>query len=87
MFCVNILPYCLWKPARRNRYQKQYCIQNIYGYMGEPPASNYLKPELIKELVQYVNGIIVVIMDEKYSVTIPVEGETRLKENYIDKNL
>lgn len=55
--------------------------------MGEPPASNYLKPELIKKLVQYVNGIIVVIMDEKDSVTIPVEGEIRLKENYIDKNL
>ena len=26
---------------------------------GEPPASNYLKPELIKELVQSVNGTIV----------------------------
>lgn len=26
---------------------------------GEPPASNYLKPELIKDLVQFVNGTIV----------------------------
>lgn len=81
---------------------------------GEPPASNYLKPELIKELVQHVNGTIVecntayggsrpetemhyqvakdhgfteiadvVIMDEKDSVTIPVEGGTHLKENYV----
>jgi len=81
---------------------------------GEPPASNYLKPELIKELVQHVNGTIVecntayggsrsetemhyqvakdhgfteiadvVIMDEKDSVTIPVDGGTHLKENYV----
>ncbi len=26
---------------------------------GEPPASNYLRPELIKDLVQYVDGTIV----------------------------
>ena len=26
---------------------------------GEPPASNYLRPELIKDLVQHVNGVIV----------------------------
>lgn len=26
---------------------------------GEPPASNYLQPELIKDLVQLVNGTIV----------------------------
>lgn len=26
---------------------------------GEPPASNYLRPELIKELVQFLNGTIV----------------------------
>ena len=26
---------------------------------GEPPASNYLRPELIKDLVQYLNGTIV----------------------------
>ena len=81
---------------------------------GEPPASNYLRPELIKELVQHVKGTIVecntayggsrsetemhyqvakdhgfteiadvVIMDEKDSVTIPVEGGTHLKENYV----
>lgn len=81
---------------------------------GEPPASNYLHPELIKELVQHVKGTIVecntayggsrsetemhyqvakdhgfteiadvVIMDEKDSVTIPVEGGTHLKENYV----
>lgn len=81
---------------------------------GEPPASNYLDPNLIKELVQSVNGTIVecntayggsrsetamhyqvaedhgfteiadvVIMDEDGSATIPVEGGTHLKENYV----
>lgn len=81
---------------------------------GEPPASNYLAPELIKELVQHVDGTIVecntayggsrsetemhyqvaedhgftaiadvVIMDEEGSVAIPVEGGTRLTENYV----
>lgn len=81
---------------------------------GEPPASNYLDPELIKDLVQSVNGTIVecntayggsrtetamhyqvakdhgfndiaevVIMDEDGSTTIPVEGGTHLKENYV----
>ena len=81
---------------------------------GEPPASNYLDPNLIKELVQSVNGTIVecntayggsrsetamhyqvaedhgfteiadvVIMDEDGSSTIPVEGGTHLKENYV----
>lgn len=81
---------------------------------GEPPASNYLDPDLIKDLVQSVDGTIVecntayggsrsetemhyqvaedhgftqiadvVIMDEDGSVTIPVEGGTHLKENYV----
>lgn len=81
---------------------------------GEPPASNYLDPNLIKDLVQSVNGTIVecntayggsrsetamhyqvaedhgfteiadvVIMDEDGSATIPVEGGTHLKENYV----
>lgn len=81
---------------------------------GEPPASNYLDPDLIKDLVQSVNGTIVecntayggsrsetsmhyqvaedhgftkiadvVIMDEDGSVTIPVDGDTRLSENYV----
>lgn len=81
---------------------------------GEPPASNYLDPNLIKDLVQSVNGTIVecntayggsrtetamhyqvakdhgfteiadvVIMDEDGSTTIPVEGGTHLKENYV----
>ncbi len=81
---------------------------------GEPPASNYLDPDLIKELVQYVDGTIVecntayggsrsetemhyqvaedhgftaiadvVIMDEDGSTAIPVEGGTRLTENYV----
>lgn len=81
---------------------------------GEPPASNYLDPALIKDLVQSVNGTIVecntayggsrletamhyqvaedhgyteiadvVIMDEDGSTTIPVEGGTHLKENYV----
>lgn len=81
---------------------------------GEPPASNYLRPELIKDLVQSVNGTIVEcntayggsrsetamhyqvaedhgftdiaqfeIQDENGSMTLPVEGGTRLTENYV----
>lgn len=80
---------------------------------GEP-GSNYLDPDLIKDLVQYVNGTIVecntayegsrtetqmhyqvaqdhgftdiadfVIMDEDGSVSIPVEGGTRMTENLV----
>ena len=81
---------------------------------GEPPASNYLDPELIKELVQSVDGTIVEcntayegsrsetamhrqvaedhgftaiadvdIMDADGSLSIPVEGGTRLTENLV----
>lgn len=81
---------------------------------GEPPASNYLRPELIKSLVQKVNGTIVEcntayngsrasnamhkqvvkdhgfldiaqfdLLDEDGSMTIPVNGGTFLKENYV----
>ena len=81
---------------------------------GEPPASNYLRPELIQNLVQSVNGIIVEcntayggsraetamhyqvaedhgftaiadfqILDENGFMTLPVEGGTRLTENYV----
>lgn len=81
---------------------------------GEPPASNYLRPELIADLVQSVDGTIVEcntayggsrsetamhyqvaedhgftaiadvqIQDENGSMTIPVEGGTRLTENYV----
>ena len=81
---------------------------------GEPPASNYLRPELIQNLVQSVNGTIVEyntayggsraetamhyqvaedhgftaiadfqILDENGSMTLPVEGGTRLTENYV----
>lgn len=81
---------------------------------GEP-GSNYLDPDLIKDLVQYVNGTIVecntayegsrtetqmhyqvaedhgftdiadfVIMDEDGSVSIPVEGGTRMTENLVE---
>ncbi len=88
--------------------------QTVKLSTGEPPASNYLDPNLIKELVQSVNGTIVecntayggsrsetamhyqvaedhgfteiadvVIMDEDGSATIPVEGGTHLKENYV----
>ena len=80
---------------------------------GEP-GSNYLDPDLIKDLVQHVNGTIVecntayegsrtetqmhyqvaadhgytdiadfVIMDEDGSVSIPVEGGTRMTENLV----
>lgn len=81
---------------------------------GEPPASNYLRPELIADLVQSVNGTIVEcntayggsraetamhyqvaedhgftaiapfqIQDENGSMTLPVEGGTRLTKNYV----
>ena len=83
---------------------------------GEPPASNYLRPALIKNLVQLVNGTIVEcntaydgariktsdhyqvakdhgftdiapfqIQDEDGSMTLPVNGGKRLKENYVGK--
>lgn len=81
---------------------------------GEPPASNYLRPELIQDLVQSVNGTIVEcntayggsrsetamhyqvaedhgftaiadfqIQDENGSMSLPVEGGTRLSENFV----
>lgn len=81
---------------------------------GEPPASNYLDPALIADLVQSVDGTIVEcntayggsraetamhyqvaedhgftaiadfqIQDENGSTPIPVEGGTRLTENYV----
>ena len=81
---------------------------------GEPPASNYLRPELIADLVQSVDGTIVEcntayggsraetamhyqvaedhgftaiadfqIQDEEGSMVLPVEGGTRLTENYV----
>lgn len=84
---------------------------------GEPPASNYLRTELIGELVKSLNGTIVEcntayggarasaamhyqvakdhgytaiapvdIMDENGSLSLPVVGGTRLKENYVGAN-
>lgn len=81
---------------------------------GEPPASNYLRPELIGDLVKKLGGTIVEcntayggsraetamhyqvaedhgftkiakvqIQDENGSMTLPVEGGTVLKENYV----
>ena len=81
---------------------------------GEPPASNYLRPELIAGLVQSLVGTIVEcntayggsraetamhyqvaedhgftaiadfqILDEEGSMTLPVQGGTRLSENYV----
>ena len=81
---------------------------------GEPPASNYLRPELIAGLVQSLDGSIVEcntayggsraetamhyqvaedhgftaiadfqILDEGGSMTLPVQGGTRLSENYV----
>ena len=81
---------------------------------GEPPNSNYLKPALIKDLVQSVNGTIVEsntayggrrastavhkqvardhgfttianvdILDEDGSVSLPVRGGARLRENFV----
>ena len=81
---------------------------------GEPPASNYLRPELSAGLVQSLDGTIVEcntayggaraetamhyqvaedhgftaiadfqILDEDGSMTLPVQGGTRLSENYV----
>ena len=81
---------------------------------GEPPASNYLEPTLIENLVHKVNGTIVEcntayggkrsgtemhyqvakdhgfteiadfkILDEDGSMTLPVSGGSRLKNNYV----
>ena len=81
---------------------------------GEPPASNYLDPDLIADLVHLVDGTIVEcntayggqrsstamhyqvaedhgftqiadfqILDEDGSMTLPVEGGTRLTEDYV----
>lgn len=81
---------------------------------GEPPASNYLDPSLIADLVHQVDGTIVennttyggqrsstamhyqvaedhgftdianfVVLDENGSVSLPVEGGTRLTENLV----
>lgn len=81
---------------------------------GEPPASNYLDPNLIKNLVQLVDGTIVenntayggsrsetamhyqvaqdhgftdiadvVILDENGSMSLPVNGGSRLTENLV----
>jgi uncharacterized Fe-S center protein len=81
---------------------------------GEPPHSNYLRPALIKDLVQSVNGTIVEsntglggrrsnaafhkqvakdhgftdiatvdILDEDGSLSLPVRGGKRLKENFV----
>jgi len=81
---------------------------------GEPPNSNYLRPALIKDLVQSVKGTIVEsntvsggrrsntamhkqvakdhgftdiaavdILDENGSLSLPVRGGTRLKENFV----
>lgn len=83
---------------------------------GEPPASNYLRPELIADLVKEVDGTIVEcntayggsrsetamhyqvaedhgftdianfqILDEDGSMTLPVNGGSRLTENYVGK--
>lgn len=81
---------------------------------GEPPASNYLDPNLIADVVHEVDGTIVEcntayggsrastamhyqvaedhgftaiadfqILDENGSMTLPVEGGSRLMENYV----
>jgi len=81
---------------------------------GEPPNSNYLRPALIKDLVQSVKGTIVEsntayggkrantaahkqtakdhgftdiaavdILDEDGSLSLPVRGGTRLRENFV----
>lgn len=81
---------------------------------GEPPASNYLRPDLVGDLIRSLNGTIVEcntayggarssteshyqvarehgfagiaavhIQDENGSMTLPVEGGARLRENYV----
>ena len=82
--------------------------------VGEPPNSNYLRPALIKDLVQSINATIVEsntaysgrrastalhkqvaqdhgftaianvdILDENGSLSLPVRGGTRLRENFV----
>lgn len=84
---------------------------------GEPPASNYLRAELVGGLIQSLNATIVEsntayggarssaamhyqvakdhgytaiapvnILDENGSISLPVVGGTRLKENYVGAN-
>lgn len=84
---------------------------------GEPPNSNYLRPELIKDVVQGVDGTIVenntayggsraetamhyqvakdhgfndiagvVILDENGSMSLPVEGGSKLSENLVGEH-
>lgn len=84
---------------------------------GEPPNSNYLRPELIADLVKAVDGTIVEcntayggsraetamhyqvaedhgfteiadfqILDENGSMSLPVEGGTRLTENFVGEH-
>jgi len=84
---------------------------------GEPPNSNYLRPALIKDIVQSVKGTIVEsntayggrrastavhkqtakdhgftdiatvdILDENGSISLPVRGGTRLRENFVGAN-
>ena len=84
---------------------------------GEPPNSNYLRPALIKDLVQSVKGTIVEsntvyggrrastavhkqtakdhgftdiaavdILDENGSLSLPVKGGSRLRENFVGAN-
>ena len=84
---------------------------------GEPPNSNYLRPELIKDVVQAVDGTIVecntayggsraqtamhyqvakdhgftdiadvVILDENGSMSLPVNGGSRLEENLVGEH-
>ena len=89
-------------------------LMNAYQALGVELTGENLDPDLIKDLVQYVNGTIVecntayegsrtetqmhyqvaedhgftdiadfVIMDEDGSVSIPVEGGTRMTENLV----
>jgi uncharacterized Fe-S center protein len=84
---------------------------------GESPRSNHLRPELIKDLVQAVNGTLVEsntayggrrastavhketarahgytaiaavdILDENGSISLPVRGGTRIRENFVGAN-
>lgn len=114
-FTKNITPESLVAVYNATKWQPTGKVA-VKLSTGEPPASNYLRPALIKDLVQLVNGTIVEcntaydgariktsdhyqvakdhgftdiapfqIQDEDGSMTLPVNGGKRLKENYVGK--
>ncbi|HAH63855.1 MAG TPA: ferredoxin [Treponema sp.] len=112
-FTRNITPENLLKVYQTTGWRPEGKV-GVKISTGEPPASNYLRPALIKNLVQSVNGTIVEcntayggsrssaamhyqvvkdhgfldiapfdLLDEDSAVSIPVNGGTRLKEDFV----